>query len=68
MATAINSQLKYLYKHLLNVDYEEKFDSFNQNEKIIYGVTKSDLTMEKIFESYRTQKLCLDIKMKGGKR
>lgn len=65
---SINSQLKYLYKHLLNVDYEEKFDSFNQNEKIIYGVTKSDLTMEKIFESYRTQKLCLDIKMKGGKR
>ena len=57
----INSQLKYLFKVLLNKEYFEYFPNLNEIDKVIYGLTKQSQTMEFIKTSYQTQKLCFDI-------
>ena len=57
----INSQLKYLYKELLGIGFEEKFDSLKEIDCLYLGLTKSNQCLKKILKSYETQKLCFDI-------
>ena len=57
----INSQLKYLYKLILDTEYEENFNSLNDIETVSFGVTKSNSTMKKLIKSYQTQEMCFDI-------
>ncbi len=57
----INSQIKYLYKIIINMAYEEKIYDFTQNDCVSFGVTKNDITLKNIIDSYQTQILCFDI-------
>lgn len=41
--------------------YEEKIYDFTQNDCVSFGVTKNDITLKNIIDSYQTQILCFDI-------
>lgn len=57
----INSQLKYLYKLLLGIEYNEEFDSLDRIDRLYLGITKNKQDINDILKSYQTHKLCLNI-------
>ena len=57
----INSQLKYLYNLLLNKDFDEKCESLTEMNRLCLGLTKSEVVMNNLINSYQTQHLCFDI-------
>ena len=61
----INSQLNYLYKYLLNISYNKKYDNLSELDHIYYGLTKNTETMNNIIRSYKTKKLYLKLKKEG---
>lgn len=62
----INSQLKYLHKLLLDIDFDEDFNFIDENDHLYLGLTKSEYIMNCLLNSYQTQNLCFDINGKGG--
>lgn len=57
----INSQIKFLYQFLLNKNYDEELENLSEIDKICYGCTKSNETINLMLKSIQTHSLKLDI-------